>query len=289
MKIVIPTIFAVALSVFLLLKSDPPSNVETALRETKMAPEISRQLPSARPVEAKVITKTNLPPTIQELIVKGKTAEAVVRLKAVLTEKPNDELALMALANLYLKDPKSKDRAESLLKKALESNPENRDALEKLLSLKTGPGNAIESLQGLAKENPDSPNIAGAYARSLAHKGRYEDAMGILERAIENPESDAMALQSLSEFAKQLGDPSRATEALERAIARQEEALAQKQGGSGEREKALLRTRAFLAEQLIEGNQFDRAEAVIASIAARDPGHQSLTSLRGRVEKGRRG
>ncbi len=232
--------------------------------------------------------------SIRELLKKGKIEAAIARLEEILRKNPADEIALRALAALYMGDGRHRDKVASLLRKALESNPENREVLEKYLSLQHDdkrPGSPLEALRRLMEDNPDSPNIAGAYARSLGAKGQYAEAIALLERALENPRADDLAFESLSEYYRKIGQPERAAETFERAVRRQEELLSDLKSRNlptADLERSILSHQSILARELLQGRQYERVEALIHAIASRDPNYDSLTWLREQLERGRR-
>lgn len=232
-------------------------------------------------------------PSIRDLLRKGQTEVAIARLEEHLKKNPTDPSSLLTLAALYAKERNHRDKAEELLRRVLESNPENREALEKFLGLQYDSrqlGNPLESLHRLVEENPDSPNIAGAYARSLAAKGQYAEAIALFERALENPRADAFALESLAEYYQKVGQSGKAAEAFERAVKKQEEFLADLRGRNlptADVEQSILRSQAVLARELLRSREFERAEALIRAIAAKDPNHPLLPSLRTQLQRER--
>jgi len=263
-----------------------PAVVETTSAHLPQQTKIKESRPAAIVLDVRA-------PSIQELLKKGETQAAILHLEEILKLNPSDKDALLTLAGLYLRDKGLRDKAEGILRRVLESNPENREALEKYLDLHNDPkrpGNPLESLRRLAEENPDSPNIAGAYARSLGDKGQYAEGIALLERAIENPRADALAFSSLSEYYRQIGLPGKAAESFERALQKQEQLFADLKSRNlptTDLEQSILRSEAMLAGEFLQSRQFDRAEALIRTIAAKDPNSRFLKGLRDQLERGR--
>lgn len=126
----------------------------------------------------------------------------------------------MSLATAYANNPRDRDKAERLFKNAIETDPENRESLENFLNLQNDPerpGAPLISLEQLVKDNPDSPNIAGALARSLGNKGQYVEAIEVLERAIDNPKADRFTFRTLSDYYRRTGQSQKSAEILEKA------------------------------------------------------------------------
>lgn len=275
-------------------RADAPAPAEVSVVEqVKPVTASLVTAPAARPRPKAPPADPPQAPSIRDLLAKGDTKAAVTVLENLLQTDPNNAFALDQLGRLYAKDPAQKDRASQLLKKALESNPENRGALEEFLSLQRDPqkaGGPLQALQQLMEENPDSPNIAGAYARTLMHKGQYAEAAAVLERGIDSPYADPKALETLSELYSKMGEPGRTAQVFERTIQKQEDLISDlksKNQPTADAERALSRSQRMLVEEFIRSRQLDRAEGVIKAIEARNPNHPVLNTLREDLQRAR--
>jgi len=298
--LILLSIGLVLVLVFFLTRRESAPLAETVAEDSSVAvapteASVAGGVPVARKGVAAAPAEVKPSADVQALLSKGDTAGAIKLLEAKLTENPSDQFSLETLGKLYAKDPRQRDKAEVLLKKALEGNPENRETLEEYLGTQRNsskPGGPLSSLQQLMEENPTSPNIAGAYARTLAHKGQTQEAIAVMERAIENPEADAFAFHTLSEMYRKSGEPNKAADAFERALQRQQERLSDlrsKNQPVDNVEKAITRTQALLAGELIRSRQIDRAEAAIRTLEQKDPNHSALQGLRQDLERAKKG
>lgn len=268
---------------------ETPLQAEATVQEAQVGPSLAKPVTTER--------KPSAPPPpadINELLKQGKTELAIERFKEILANDPSNEMALMALANLYFKNPETRGEAEGLYKKALDTNSENREALEKYLDLQAKPGQLggpLQRLESLVKENPESPNISGAYARTLANKGQFAEAQATMERAIQSPDVNATAIATLVDLAAKNGDYAGAARAIEQSAGKQEANIAdriRKNLPTADQERALAMTQAHLVTQYINLSQIDKAEATIAAIASKNPNHPALKSLRADLDRKKR-
>jgi tetratricopeptide (TPR) repeat protein len=122
------------------------------------------------------------------------------------------------LVRLYERDL---DRAEQLVNRALELQPDNADAhyTYGLLLMTLGRSSeAIEHMERAVQLDPLSPAIHSDFGRVLYRARRYQEALEHLNRALElEPAMDWLVLDRLADVYEQLGQYDRALAALQQA------------------------------------------------------------------------
>ena len=266
-------LFSILVSYAWISRTAVEESPSPALEETRVPPPLA-PASLGQPVPSP-IKLAKLPPSLRP------TSDPISSLEEELAREPKNERTLLALTALYFQNPRLQHRASPLLRRALSVNPENKEVLESYLEMQRdpqSPGRPLQALQELLAENPSSANIAGAYARTLAFKGRYEEAIAVIRRGMEASPPSALAYASLARFYSKAGDARNAAGAYEELVSFQEKLVAAQWTAQGEKE--LARTLADLATQLIASGQLDRAEAIISTLAAKQPAHPSLDALR---------
>lgn len=105
----------------------------------------------------------------------------------ILSAQPRNGDALVEMGVLYADLRNQPDKAVPYLRRAVEANPENADALEHLLGATTrasGVGETASTLRDLYSLYPDSAALNGEMGRMSASHGSLGDALQYFEKAV---------------------------------------------------------------------------------------------------------
>ncbi len=118
--------------------------------------------------------------------------------------------------------PRRDEEVVALCRDVLRTDAGHHYAHRVLLSLarrRGDPGGMLSELHPLPRYNPSAPGLLVVAARLLGDRGRFDDAIAVLERAIEICPEDAGALEQLGRYAHWHGDDEHADEAWQRSLA----------------------------------------------------------------------
>ena len=156
--------------------------------------------------------------------------QAAQAYRALLEEFPDDERAVSALEDLYEKLGRWAELERSLRERLPDASPEQRTdirlRLARVSEVKLGrPELALEQLREVLADTPGHEAAAREFERLLRAAGMHEELASWLEqraddaRAAADPAHASQVLASLATlYEKQLGDPTRAIEALLRIL-----------------------------------------------------------------------
>jgi tetratricopeptide (TPR) repeat protein len=157
-------------------------------------------------------------------MVKGLLEQALAaHLKAIEIDRLRLDSRL-ALGDLYIQQGKNEE-ASLAYRTVLELDPQNTQALNKLGEMHANSGTneaAPRTCQPAAASNQDSSTSYGSQADAYIQKGRYAEAIPLLQKAIELSQEDAQAAREwncLGDAYRQLGDYEMAMEAYRNADA----------------------------------------------------------------------
>jgi len=207
------------------------------------------------------------------LIDNGNVQEAIAVLDSVLKKDPKNEQALVELAMINLLDLKQPEAALGYLQRVVEVNPRNQIVMSELVSLFEEQGrvdDGIAFMTDVFQKNPESTELAFGIGQMLTLQGRDSDAIQYLEKAAAAPENLVRANRELGEAYAKSGDPEKAIEAFNRAIADQERDIAEKAGRG-------LPTQ--FAEESVNFTKMDKVRAMIEGGINLDEAQQILNEI----------
>ena len=230
------------------------------------------------------------------LIDNGSVQEAIAVLDGVLKKDPRNEQALVELAMINLLDLKQPEAALGYLQRVVEVNPRNQIVMSELVSLFEEQGrvdDGIAFMTDIFQKNPESTELAFGIGQMLTLQGRDGDAIQYLEKAAASPENLVRANRELGEAYSKNGDPEKAIEAYNRAIADQERDIAEKAGRglpTQFAEESVNFTKMDKVRAMIEvGQQLDEAQQIINEINQTTMnGDQSVMALQEALNSKRR-
>jgi predicted Zn-dependent protease len=160
------------------------------------------------------------PALVDQYLANGEWQEAEHVLKTILAAYPNNEKALIQMAQIELNQKQDPNAARWLLEKALTLNPNNRAVMEKLLSIYDQTGLMDEGLTFLRSLNASTQEgksiVEFGIAQSLSRLGKADEAVGYYLKARDDPSSDQNAVRrELVDAYTDSGRPEEAVSILE--------------------------------------------------------------------------
>lgn len=225
----------------------------------------------------------------------GNTADAVALLEQILKKDPNNEQALVELAMVYLLDMRQPAVATGYLQRVVAINPENQIVLSELVSLYEEQGKVSEGLgfmSDIFAKNPDSPDLSYGIGQLLTLQGRDSDAIGYYEKATQSASNQIRAYGDLGQAYGRSGDSQRAIESYDKAIAHEEQEVADKVARglpSQFAEERMNYTKMDKARELIKKGEFDKAQQLIDEVSKIMAGDEPVTALQEALNKKRAG
>lgn len=229
------------------------------------------------------------------LIDNGSVQEAISVLDGILKKDPRNEQALVELAMINLLDLKQPEAAMGYLQRVVEVNPRNQIVMSELVSLFEEQGrvdDGIAFMSDVFQKNPESTELAFGIGQMLSLQGRDADAIQYLEKAASSPDNYVRANRELGEAYSRSGDPEKAIEAYNRAIAEQERDIAEKAGRglpTQFAEETMAFTKMDKAKSLIDRGQLEEAQQIINEVGQTLAGDQSVAALQESLNRKRRG
>ena len=154
-------------------------------------------------------------------LAEGKPDEARGRYEAVLKANPRSVGALVALSGLRAQANAPADEVTGLLRRAIESGPDNaatRVLLVEFWLTRHNPKLGLEAAQAGLAALPDDPALLDALARAQMANGQTSQALGTLGRlALLQPGSAAVHLRMADAY-QRAGNPSSAEQSLRQAL-----------------------------------------------------------------------
>lgn len=141
-------------------------------------------------------------------------------LRAQLKEDPFDVAAMRMLAELAGRIGRYRD-SENLLRRALELAPgftAARANLALVIYRQNRPVEALEQLDLLTEQDPDSLVHANLHAATLGRLGEFEDALAIYERVLEQMPNQPKVWMSAAHMLKTVGKQEQSIAAYRKAI-----------------------------------------------------------------------
>ena len=199
------------------------------------------------------------------LMTKRKDVEGALRhLHSLQVGDPGQKLFLIQAESQLLHDSGNFRQAYDLLHRALKAHPENPDLLYDFAMAAENVGKIAESekmLKKLIGIQPDNAQAYNALGYTLVeHSTRYQEALSLLEKALELAPEDAYILDSMGWLQYKMGNLPSAVEYLNRAYSvRHDPEIA-----------------AHLARALWSQGKHEEARNLIASGLRENPGSDAL-------------
>lgn len=209
-------------------------------------------------------------------------------LEAALEKDPNNEQLLVELGMIYLIDYRQPENALPLLERALTQNPSNKVVLSELVGVYQETSNIGEGqvfIKSLLEKNPENADLNLGMGQILLAENNMFEAVGFLEKAIEQGNTPDYVYNDLAEVYSKIGKPEKAIETYQAAVEKAQSVLdnTEDQNFRDLNEDMLDRSLLNLARELTKNGQYKEAESTINSILKRRPQQQEALYQLGKI------
>lgn len=214
----------------------------------------------------------------------GDWVEAEKILRKILESNPENESALLELAMIQIIDKNDFESAQNLMEKIITIDPENDTVIEELITIYNKTNRLEEGLSFFKKLNEKtggSAAIQQAIAKALVEQGYEEEAMTHLRQAAEyTGESYDQNREKLADSFSEKGDNTRALEIYKEIM--ESKGIFKSNSFLTNSENATLSFKYVTA--LVNDNQFEDAEEILKMIEKQDPNNDWAIALRNELD-----